>query len=119
MNDLEICAVTTFWKSIGDAMGIQYPGYLSCNEWTDGLEFYEDIRTWARRYEDEFMVPAKSNKITADELIPLLLFYVPKRFKAAGSHMVGVGMGGRLRAAMMLVLLTFLYNFLSAQADMP
>ncbi|PVH74715.1 hypothetical protein DL98DRAFT_519052 [Cadophora sp. DSE1049] len=101
MNDLEVCAVATFWKSIGDSMGIQYTGYLARSEWTDGLEFYKDIRTWANDYEIDFMVPAKTNKITADELIPLLLFYIPQRFRAAGSHMVGVMMGDRLRAAMM------------------
>ncbi|KAK0104738.1 hypothetical protein ONS95_005008 [Cadophora gregata] len=101
MNDLEVCAIATFWKSIGDAMGIKYVGYLTKKEWTDGLEFYMDIKTWAHDYEIKFMVPAKTNKTTADELIPLLLFYVPHQLRAAGSHMVGVMMGERLRAAMM------------------
>ncbi|KAG4428732.1 hypothetical protein IFR05_015782 [Cadophora sp. M221] len=101
MNDMEVCAVAAFWKSIGDAMEIQYHGYLPRSEWNDGLEFYVDIKTWAEDYETKYMVPAKSNKITADELIPLLLFYVPKRLRAAGCHMVGVLMGDRLRAAMM------------------
>lgn len=101
MNDLEICAIATFWKSIGDAMGIQYTGYLARIGWPDGLEFYKDIKAWATNYEVKFMVPAKTNKITVDELIPLLLFYVPYRLRAAGSHMVGVMMGDRLRAAMM------------------
>ncbi|KAH7330067.1 hypothetical protein BKA65DRAFT_508404 [Rhexocercosporidium sp. MPI-PUGE-AT-0058] len=101
LSEMEVCAIATFWKSIGDAMGIQYPGYLSRSAWKDGLEFYEDIKTWAEKYETNYMAPAKSNKITADELVPLLLFYVPKRLRAAGSHMVGVMMGDRLRAAMM------------------
>lgn len=109
MNDLEICAIATFWKSIGDAMGIQYTGYLARIGWPDGLEFYKDIKAWATNYEVKFMVPAKTNKITADELIPLLLFYVPYRLRAAGSHMVGVMMGDRLRAAMMLVGFCFPY----------
>ena len=82
-------------------MGIQFSGHLARSEWNDGLEFYEDIKTWAESYEREYMVPAKSNKVTADELIPLLLFYVPQQFRAAGSHLVGVLMGDRLRAAMM------------------
>lgn len=101
MNEMEICAIGTFWKSIGDAMGIEYAGHLARSEWLDGLEFYEDIKAWAENYETKFMVPAKPNKITADELIPLLLFYLPQQLHPAGSHLVGVLMGDRLRAAMM------------------
>ncbi|CAL3963617.1 unnamed protein product [Diplocarpon coronariae] len=101
MNDMEICAIGTFWKSIGDAMGIVYDGALAKSEWEDGIAFYEDIKMWAEGYERDFMMAATPNKITADELIPLLLFYLPQNFKAAGKHMVGVLMGERLRAAMM------------------
>ncbi len=101
MNEMEICAIGTFWKSIGDAMGIEYTGRLARTKWTNGVDFYGDIKAWAETYETKYMVPAKSNKITADELIPLLLFYLPKQFKSAGTHMVGVLMGDRLRSAMM------------------
>ncbi|CZT05072.1 uncharacterized protein RAG0_11314 [Rhynchosporium agropyri] len=101
MNDLEICAIATFWKSIGDAMGIQYTGHLARSEWTDGLDFYQDIKTWAGNYEAEYMLPAKSNKATADELVPLILFYVPTSLRNAGTNMVGVLMSDRLRASMM------------------
>lgn len=100
MTEMEICAIATFWKSIGDAMGIEYGGRLARSEWADGLEFYADIKNWAEAYEVQYMVPAASNKTTADELVPLLLFYVPRAFKAAASHVVGVLMGIRLRAAM-------------------
>jgi len=67
----------------------------------DGLQFYKDIRDWAEAYEENYMVPAATNKKTADELVPLLLFYVPERYKAAASAIVSVVMGNRLRAAMM------------------
>ncbi|KAK9428982.1 hypothetical protein V1505DRAFT_375469 [Lipomyces doorenjongii] len=100
MTEMEICAISTFWKSIGDAMGIKYDGQLSNTEWTDGLQFYEDIKAWALDYEEKYMIPAKSNKQTADELVPLLLFYVPKSLKGAASNLVGVLMGNRLRKAM-------------------
>jgi hypothetical protein len=101
MADMEICAIGTFWKSIGDAMGIEYEGRLSKSEWIDGLEFYEDIKVWAENYEEKYMVPAMSNKITADQLVPLLLFYIPGFLKDAARNMVGVLMGNRLREAMM------------------
>ncbi|KAI9050743.1 hypothetical protein LZ554_004863 [Drepanopeziza brunnea f. sp. 'monogermtubi'] len=100
MTPMEIGAVGTFWKGIGDAMGIRYEGFLEKRAWVDGVEFYEDLKAWAQKYEHEFMVPAQSNKTTADELVPLLLFYVPKSMKAAGAHIVGVMMGERLRTSM-------------------
>ncbi|KAK9371924.1 uncharacterized protein V1513DRAFT_453982 [Lipomyces chichibuensis] len=100
MTDMEICAISTFWKSIGDAMGIKYSGRLSDTEWTDGLQFYEDIRAWARDYEEKYMIPAKSNQQTADQLVPLLLFYVPKCLQVTASNLVGVLMGDHLRKAM-------------------
>lgn len=70
---MEMCAIATFWKSIGDSMGIGYGAQLARSEWVDGLEFYEDIKNWAEAYEIRYMVPAQSNKTTADELVPLLL----------------------------------------------
>ncbi len=81
-----------------------YDGYLSKSDWKDGLEFYHDIKSWAEAYETEFMVPANSNKITADELIPLLLYYVPLSFRPYVSPLVCVLMGDRLRRSMMYVL---------------
>ncbi|KAE8443349.1 hypothetical protein EG329_001992 [Mollisiaceae sp. DMI_Dod_QoI] len=100
MTEMEMCAIATFWKSIGDSMGIGYGAQLARSEWVDGLEFYEDIKNWAEAYEIRYMVPAQSNKTTADELVPLLLFYVPAPLKTAASHIVSVLMGNRLRAAM-------------------
>ena len=100
---MEICALSTLWKSIGDAMGIQYEGYLSKSQWKDGIEFYEDISKWADEYEAEYMVPAEPNKKVADYLIPMLLFYVPKRAEGAARNIVGYLMGDRLRKSMLCV----------------
>lgn len=97
---MEKCAIGTFWKSMGDAMGIKYEGYLARSEWTDGLEFVHDVSTWATGYENAHMVPAASNKKTSDELVPLILFYVPKALQPAGANLVGVLMGDMLRNAM-------------------
>jgi len=100
---MEICAIATFWKSIGDAMGIQYKGYLPRHEWENGLDFYQDISHWAHEYEKKYMVPAISSKKTADELVPLLLFYVPESMRGPARAIVGVIMGDRLRNSMMQV----------------
>ncbi|TVY81896.1 Mycophenolic acid synthesis protein B [Lachnellula suecica] len=100
MTDMEICAIGVLWKSIGDAMGIQYEGYLSKSLWKDGLEFYEDISAWAEQYEQKYMVPAESNRKLANELLPLLLFFVPKSAEVAARNIVGCLMGERLCKAM-------------------
>ncbi|RAL58605.1 hypothetical protein DID88_003965 [Monilinia fructigena] len=106
MNDMEVCAISTFWKSIGDAMGISYHVLQNWDEangkgkWKDGLEFYTDIKQWAETYEKEFMVPNFYNKKTADELVPLLLFFVPKAFLPFARDVVGVLMGPFLRSSM-------------------
>ncbi|OBT64848.1 hypothetical protein VE03_06445 [Pseudogymnoascus sp. 23342-1-I1] len=101
LTDLEICALATFWKSIGDAMEIDYAGRLKRSTWKDGIEFYEDLAEWAQLYEAKYMVPVASNKKTADELVPLLLFYVPRPLVPFSTQVIGVLMGERLRWAMM------------------
>lgn len=53
----------------------------------------QEIKAWAHDYEVQNMIPAKSNKPTADELVPLLLFSIPKLLKGAVSNLVGVLMG--------------------------
>lgn len=66
---MEICAISTFWKSIGDSMGISYENLAHYKTgWVDGLMFYEDIKEWAENYEIKCMVPAVTNKTTADKL---------------------------------------------------
>ncbi|KAK2608705.1 hypothetical protein QQS21_002694 [Conoideocrella luteorostrata] len=101
MTDMEICAQGTFWKSIGDAMDIKYTGHLKRDTWKDGIEFVEDIMEWAHNYELEHMVPAATNKQTADELVKLLLYFAPKAILPFAHQAIGVIMGERLRTAMM------------------
>ena len=84
-------------------MGIEYKGYLKNKEWEDGLECHEDIKDWAKHYEAKEMVPAATNKQTADELVPLFLYYIPRPLKSFAHEAVGVLMGERLRWAMMYV----------------
>jgi hypothetical protein len=82
-------------------MEIEYEGRLSRSKWIDGLEFYEDIKAWAEAYEEKYIVPAISNKKTANQLVPLLLFYVPGFLKGVARNIIGVLMGDRLRTATM------------------
>lgn len=82
-------------------MGIEYTGRLSKSSWVDGFEFYEDIKQWAEAYEKRVMVPAVSNKKTADETTALILYYIPKPMRPSAQHVIGVLMGPMLRKAMM------------------
>ncbi|KAG5974219.1 hypothetical protein E4U55_008284 [Claviceps digitariae] len=101
LTDMEVCAQGAFWKYVGDAMDIKYTGLLKRDSWRDGIEFVEDIAAWAQQYEMECMVPAATNKQLADELVGMLLHYVPRRARSLANHVIGVMMGERLRHAMM------------------
>ncbi|TPX07452.1 uncharacterized protein E0L32_002078 [Thyridium curvatum] len=105
LNDMEACAIGTFWKSIGDAMQIEYKGYLSRAEtgWRDGLDFAEDITAWAKGYEVECMKPAVSNTKPAEQLVELLLFHYPAVMKPFLLEVLTVLMGDRVREAFLWV----------------
>ncbi len=102
--DLERAAIGTFWKGIGDEMGIDYSELRSAKDgWKDALHWLDDIYDWSQAYEERCMVPDINNKKTADETTKLLLFLVPYRFREAGTHCVSALMDDRLRVAMMFV----------------
>jgi hypothetical protein len=104
LNDMEICALGTFWKTIGDNMEIDYSELARYKDgWRDGIEFAEDITAWAEEYEKQYMVPDVNNKTTADRTTHLLLNMVPEMMKPQGINAVSVLMGDRLRNAMMSV----------------
>ncbi|KAL6704785.1 hypothetical protein ACN47E_007589 [Coniothyrium glycines] len=102
LTQLEMCALGTHWKNIGDAMGIDYSvlrhGPAS---FQDGLEFFEDAKEWAEEYERQHMVPDKYNHQLAEETTRILLNDVPNMMKPVGKTLVTALMDDRLRAAMM------------------
>ncbi|KAB5578136.1 hypothetical protein GE09DRAFT_1088621 [Coniochaeta sp. 2T2.1] len=99
LNELETNAIGCFWKSLGDAMDIQYEGYLSKTEWKDGIEFVEDITAWAKGYELEAMKPAATNVPPAQALMDMLLYHVPGFARGFVEEIVTVLMGDRVRDA--------------------
>ncbi|KAI1100507.1 hypothetical protein F4804DRAFT_318722 [Jackrogersella minutella] len=104
MNEMECCAYGTFWKSVGDAMGIDYEGYLARAEsgWTDGLEFAEDIAAWAKSYEVVAMKPSMVCAKPAKALIPMITYWVPWYAKSFATESVTSLLGERVRDAFML-----------------
>ena len=104
LQDFEMCALGTFWKSVGDAMKIDYGRLESCDPgWIDGLQWLEEIMAWSEAYEKRAMVPDVNNKKTADETTAILLWTVPAALKEFGRNVVSALMDDRLRMAMMYV----------------
>ena len=107
LEDFEKCAIGTFWKAIGDAMGIGYDDLKSGGEsgggWVDGLQWLEEVMEWGTEYEKEYMVPDVNNKKTAEETVAILLCSMPSFIKPVGRNLVSALMDDRLRTAMMCV----------------
>ncbi|KAL8677560.1 MAG: hypothetical protein Q9186_006021 [Xanthomendoza sp. 1 TL-2023] len=102
LDAFEQCAMGTFWKSIGDAMGISFRKLKSAEKgWEDGLQWLDDLDDWSQRYERENMIPHASNKKTADQTVAILLWGLPGALKPFGARVVSVLMDDRLRTAMM------------------
>ncbi|TDZ28089.1 Mycophenolic acid synthesis protein B [Colletotrichum spinosum] len=99
LTDMEVCAIGTHWKAIGDAMDIRYNGYLSQDSWADGIEFAHDITAWAKRYEVEAMKPAKINTQPSSQLMNMMLFHIPTFVKPFAEEVFTVLMGDRVRDA--------------------
>ncbi|KAJ9652114.1 hypothetical protein H2198_008642 [Neophaeococcomyces mojaviensis] len=102
MTDMEVCAVATFHKSMGEAMNIQFdvlPG--SRTGWTDGLQFYRELDAWAKQYEEKHMVPHKDNYNTAIKSKYLLFSTIPSFMHSFAGQLISAAMDDRLREAVM------------------
>lgn len=102
LTEMEVAAMGLFWLKVGQGMKID----LSClpggkNGWRDGGVFAAELKNWVEGYEEKYMVPAESNKETADCTTDLLLYPVPGAFKDAGRKVISALMDMRLRRAML------------------
>ncbi|MCJ1466027.1 hypothetical protein MMC07_004646, partial [Pseudocyphellaria aurata] len=102
LEDFERCAIGTYWKSMGDAMGIGYEKLKSGKDgWIDGLHWLEEVTEWSNEYESRSMRPHINNKKTAEQTVAILLWNIPPAMKGIGRHVVSALMDDRLRTAMM------------------
>lgn len=102
LTDVERCAVGTFWKRIGDHMGINYSTVNgSTTGWADGLDWLKNVQTWSEQYQERNMVAHADNKTTARRTTDLLLWALPQALQSFGYQVVSVLMEDRLRKAMM------------------
>jgi hypothetical protein len=94
-------------------MGIDFADlHHGPNSFKDGLEFFEDIETWATKYEIRCMVPNKYNHQLAEETTRILLANVPELLKPFGRNVVTTLLDERLRSAMMYEKPSAIYPFI-------
>ncbi|KAJ4380564.1 hypothetical protein N0V86_003923 [Didymella sp. IMI 355093] len=102
LTPMEICAFGTHWKVVGDAMGIDFKDLRhGPHAFKDGLEFFEDVKEWADKYEEVKMVPDQYNHQLAEETTRILLANAPEALKPYGQNVVTALMDDRLRRAML------------------
>ncbi|KAJ6140384.1 hypothetical protein N7471_006870 [Penicillium samsonianum] len=103
MTEMERCAVGTYWKSLGDALGISFDALPSGKTgFQDGLHWLGEIGVWSEQYEVQHMKPHPRNKEIAQKTIDVLVYNVPNFLKPLGGYFVSYLMGDRLRTAMMM-----------------
>ncbi|KAJ5126593.1 hypothetical protein N7448_007372 [Penicillium atrosanguineum] len=86
LSDLERCAIGTFWKSIGDTLGISYevlPSGVAGAR--DGLHWLEELE----------------NRESADQTIAILVYMLPRALHPAALQLISCMMDNRLRKAML------------------
>lgn len=116
LTEMEVCALGTFWKAIGDAMGIEYDGHLArAGAWRDGVEFVEDLTAWAKSYERDAMKPAKTNVQAGRQLVKMMIWHVPGFAKPFAEQVLFALMGDRVRDAFEYASLIFFQSPLLAR----
>jgi hypothetical protein len=110
-TDLERCAMGVFWKSVGDALGIDYSDFLPSAKaakrkegqaaFRDGIQWLDEVTFWAQEYEKRAMIPAQSNRDTADQTTAVLTYSLPNSLKFLGDWFVSSMIDERPRLAML------------------
>lgn len=99
MADMEVAAIATFWKYIGEMMEIDYKAELGKDQWKDGIEFMDDLQVWAAEYENKHLGPSPDIAKLGQVLVDLLLSAYPQFLHHSGRKILFVLMGERMRHA--------------------
>jgi len=102
MTSVELCAIGTIWKQLGEALGVRY-ALLRGNQsgWKDGLEWLEDLDRWSCEYQDFHMLPAISNKTVVDAQLYHMTSTLSKRWQPVVTKLIAAILEDKLRNAMM------------------
>lgn len=97
--EMEVAAVASVWRYVGDLMEIDYEAELGKNQWGDAIEFLDDVSQWASKYEEQYMRPMDEVAQLGSVLMDLLLSAYPRALRPLGYQIVMVLMGARMRYA--------------------
>lgn len=97
MTDMEVAALGTYWRYIGDMMEVNYKAELKKDQWTDGIDFINDLDEWSYHYENKHMVPSPKLAELGDGLIIFLLSAYPKFMRSTIRKCFMVLLGDRMR----------------------
>lgn len=97
LDDIEIAALGTFWKYLGEMMDIDFKAELGKDQWDNGIDFFEDLVKWADGYEQEHMIPSQDVGKLGKLLLDLLLSAYPKFMRPFIQDVFMVLMGERMR----------------------
>ncbi|KJK78496.1 hypothetical protein H634G_06194 [Metarhizium anisopliae BRIP 53293] len=97
--EMEVAAVASVWRYVGDLMEIDYEAELGKNQWRDAIEFLDDVSQWASKYEEQYMRPMDEVAQLGSVLMDLLLSAYPRALRPLGYQIVMVLMGARMRYA--------------------
>ena len=112
-SQMESCAIGVYWKSLGDAMDICWDE-LRCSsggdgkDWTNGLEFLDDLRDWSHRYERDKMTASHDNHVVAETTVEYRLQRVPAMLREPVRNLLVSMLEDRPRSAIMYVFPPFL-----------
>ncbi|KAK4970890.1 hypothetical protein LTR42_007867 [Elasticomyces elasticus] len=102
VNEVERCAMGTYWRWLGEAMDIPYTALKSEGAgWANGLHFLDELEEWSLGYEVRNMVPTETNKAVAKHAVDIALFNIPKVLHAVSFDLVSCLLEPRLRTAIM------------------
>lgn len=109
LSDLELCAIGTFWKSIGEALEVPFDELPSSSfsssssgkKVRSGLEWLNELSEWSRTYEEAHMVPAMSNKRLADSTFEIILWKMPRSLHGIGRNLLATLLDDNLRESML------------------
>ena len=102
LNDLEQCAMGTFWKGMGEDMGIEYSPLPSATSgWKDGLHWLEEISAWSRDYRLEHMQADPRNRIVASSAMEVVLGTTPPLLRPLARSCLLTALDDPLRSALM------------------
>ncbi|KAJ5717014.1 hypothetical protein N7488_002660 [Penicillium malachiteum] len=102
LTELERCALGTFWKSVGDGLGIAFDELPSAaSGFKDGIQWLEEIEVWSKAYEEKYMLPDVKNRETADQTTAVIVYMLPTALHPIGLQFISFMMDERLRKAML------------------